>query len=219
MEKKTHPKFKRPNVGKCRPRLDDKWRRPRGMDNKQKREKESSGAVPKIGYGQHGVLKNRHPTGLYEVLVHNAKQLDEIKEKAVRIASGVGKRKREEISKKAKELGLAVLNDGKKRKPKREKPEGKKKKKQKKEGKKPEERPKEEPRKDEEKKPQAKEEMKKEPKKEEEMKPKPQKKEEGKENPKNEMEENAEPKGEEKKEEVKEAPENEETPKEESKPS
>lgn len=52
------------------------------------------------------------PSGYEEVLVYNPKDLEKIdpKRQAARIASRVGRRKRQEILEKAEELGIVVLN-------------------------------------------------------------------------------------------------------------
>jgi large subunit ribosomal protein L32e len=52
-----------------------------------------------------------HPSGFREILVHNVKELENADEKtAVKIAHTVGKRKRQNILKKAEEKKVKVLN-------------------------------------------------------------------------------------------------------------
>ncbi|MCD6458190.1 MAG: 50S ribosomal protein L32e [Thermoproteales archaeon] len=94
-------------------RLGDKWKRPKGLDNKIKREKKGFPARVKIGYRKPKLVRGFHPCGMVEALVHNAKELVDLNPDihAIRISSRVGKLKKSEIVKKAKELGFKVLNE------------------------------------------------------------------------------------------------------------
>ncbi|MEM7826253.1 MAG: 50S ribosomal protein L32e [Candidatus Aenigmatarchaeota archaeon] len=93
-------------------RLKPAWRRPRGMHSKIRIRKKSKIKMPNIGWGAPKNLRYLHPSGFKEVLVHNPKDLEKIdpKTQAARIASSVGKKKRQEILKKAEELKIKVLN-------------------------------------------------------------------------------------------------------------
>ena len=109
----VHPKFKRPNVGRSsRSRLKDVWRKPRGIDNKQRVHIKYMGESPSIGWRGKRKERGFHPSGLKEVLVSNVSSVRALKGSnvALRIAATVGKRKREEIMKTAQELNLKVLN-------------------------------------------------------------------------------------------------------------
>ena len=70
--------------------------------------------VVSIGYRSPKATRGVHPSGLTEVLVNNPRDLEGIDglRQAVRIASGVGKRKREQIIARTKELNIKVLNVG-----------------------------------------------------------------------------------------------------------
>jgi large subunit ribosomal protein L32e len=111
--KRKHPKFFRQNYGRTdRKRISDSWRKPRGVDNKKRIKLKSAGALPEIGWRNPREVRHLHPSGLREVLVRNVQELSRVKNgMAVRIASGVGRKKREEIVRKAKELNLKVLNE------------------------------------------------------------------------------------------------------------
>lgn len=87
----------------------DKWRKPRGIDLDRGLE---HGYTPKIGYKTKSEIRGIHPSGYSEVRVENIKQLENInsKKEAVKIGSTVGKRKRNEIIKKANEKGIWILN-------------------------------------------------------------------------------------------------------------
>lgn len=86
-----------------------KWRKPRGIDTKRKKE---NGASPRPGYGSLAETKSIHPSGFREILIANPKQLAKVQKEntAVRILGTVGQKKRREIVKQANTLGIHVLN-------------------------------------------------------------------------------------------------------------
>ncbi|MEM3030713.1 MAG: eL32 family ribosomal protein [Candidatus Micrarchaeia archaeon] len=113
MRKRTHPRFQQQNYGrKGRSRVKAAWRKPRGIDNKKRLKRASAGAEPNIGWRNPRPLRGLHPSGLLEVLVSNAAALRGLdgKRHAVRIAAGVGGRKRAALAAAARQLGLRVLN-------------------------------------------------------------------------------------------------------------
>jgi len=93
-------------------RLKKRWRKPRGSTSKLRRHMKPKGLRPLIGYRKPKEARFLHPSGLREVLVFNEKVLGKIdtKKDAVKIGSSVGKRKRQDILKKAEELKIKVLN-------------------------------------------------------------------------------------------------------------
>jgi len=93
-------------------RLGKKWRRPRGMHSKLRRHEKSKGKMPSPSYGRKVEFRGLHPSGFKEVLVYNPNDLLRVntQKEAVRIAHAVGKKKRNEILKKAEELKIKVLN-------------------------------------------------------------------------------------------------------------
>lgn len=109
--KRKKPEFLRQNWFRF-PKLGEKWRRPKGRHSKLRRHEKGKGFLPKPGYRSPKLVRGLHASGLEEVRVFNPKELEGLNPKthAVRIASQVGKKKRLEIMKKAKELGLRVLN-------------------------------------------------------------------------------------------------------------
>jgi len=66
----------------------------------------------KVGYRRKREDRGLHPSGIREVLVYNPRELENLMpdEVAVRIASGVGGKKREQIEAEAASIGLRVLN-------------------------------------------------------------------------------------------------------------
>src|SRR3989338_650378 len=113
--KRKHPKFLRPNFGRSsRSRIKKAWRRQRGIDNKKRLKIAYMGASPSIGNGQPSEIMYFHPIGMPEALVHSLSELTNLKGVAVRIASGVGRKKRLELIKMAESMKLPVLNKEKK---------------------------------------------------------------------------------------------------------
>ncbi len=93
-------------------RLDESWRRPRGLDSKMRLRRKGWPLSPNVGYRSPKELRGLHPSGYREVLVRNVKELENLDPEiyAVRIAHTVGERKAIEISSRAGELGLTILN-------------------------------------------------------------------------------------------------------------
>lgn len=106
-------KFIREEYNKYK-RLKSKWRKPYGNQSKLRMHKGRKRTV-EVGFRGPAEVRGFHPSGLEEVLVYNLKQLEGLKEKAVRIAATVGKRKKVEIVEKAKQLKLKVINPGQKK--------------------------------------------------------------------------------------------------------
>ena len=93
-------------------RIDTPWRKPKGIDNHMRLSVKGWPHLVKIGYRVPKKVRGLHPSGLHDVLVHNLSELNTLSPSvdAARIAAGVGKRKRIEMAKRAKELGIRVLN-------------------------------------------------------------------------------------------------------------
>ena len=104
-------KFRRDGFGK-KPQISDSWRRPRGLHNKQRRQKKAKGAHPTPGYGSPVLVRGMHPSGFLEVRVFTPDELIGIDPAcyAIRIGATVGGRKRAIILEKANSAGLKVLN-------------------------------------------------------------------------------------------------------------
>jgi large subunit ribosomal protein L32e len=109
--KRKKPEFARPESWRYT-RLKENWRRPRGLDNKVRKNVKGWPPLVRAGYRGPKVARGLHPSGYREVLVHNAEELKEIdpKTQAIRIAHTVGKRKRAKIITEARKRKLTILN-------------------------------------------------------------------------------------------------------------
>lgn len=123
-QKKKRPKFARQELT-FRTRIDDVWRKPRGIDSKQAEEKRGKGCLPKVGYKSPNLVLGLHPTGYKPVTVHNVNDISKLDNKieAAMISAAVGRKKRNEIIKTANEKKIVILNPRKGEIP--EKPERK----------------------------------------------------------------------------------------------
>lgn len=109
---RKRPRFIRMNYWYLK-RLPDSWRNPsRSLDNKIRLQKKGYPAKVKVGYRGPSLVRGLHPSGFREVLVDSPRDLEEIdpSTQAIRIASAVGRRKRVEIIRRARELGIRILN-------------------------------------------------------------------------------------------------------------
>ncbi len=90
----------------------DEWRKPQGGQSKLRRHFGYRWNLPSVGYRGPREVRGLHPSGFQEVLIHNERQLEGLDpgKQAVRIAHGVGSRKRELIEKACDDKGLRVLN-------------------------------------------------------------------------------------------------------------
>jgi large subunit ribosomal protein L32e len=96
-------------------RLAERWRKPKGKDNKMRKQKSGVPAIVKVGYRGPRVSRGLHPSGYSDNIIHNVNELIRLdpKKDAARLAHTVGKRKRVGLIAKASELGIKVLNAGK----------------------------------------------------------------------------------------------------------
>lgn len=110
-QKSKKPTFKRTDSHKKK-KLDENWRRPRGLQSKLRKRIASKGAVVQVGYGSPRAVRGLHPSGFEDVLVRNLDDLQLIDPacQAVRIARTVGVRKRRVIEEVAKNREIKILN-------------------------------------------------------------------------------------------------------------
>ena len=93
-------------------KLKENWRRPRGLDNKMRRKIKGWPPTVSTGYKGPKIARRLHPSGCWEVLVHNVKEIAAIdpKTQAARIAHTVGNKKRTQIIAEAKKSKVVILN-------------------------------------------------------------------------------------------------------------
>jgi large subunit ribosomal protein L32e len=93
-------------------RLAPSWRKPKGIDNHQRKQKRGWPALVKIGYRGPKIARGLHPSGYMDNLVYNLKDLEKLDPKTdgIRFGHSVGKRKRLEIITKAKEMNFKIFN-------------------------------------------------------------------------------------------------------------
>ena len=111
-QKKATPSFRRTEWFRYKRLSRSGWRKPHGMDNKQRRNYKYRGSLVRVGHGKVSAASGLHPSGFEEVMIHNAAELDQMdaETQAARVGATVGGRKRENIHSRADELGIRVLN-------------------------------------------------------------------------------------------------------------
>jgi len=116
--KSKRPKFRRQESWRYK-RVSQVWRRPDGVDSKMRRKIKGWPKSVEIGYRGPKKARNLHPSGYEEILVRNVDDLANVDPKiqAVRIAHTVGMRKRAEISLRAGERHIYIVNPLPKEKP------------------------------------------------------------------------------------------------------
>merc|ERR1711988_1054779 len=90
------------------------WRRPRGIDSRQRRKFKGLTQLVHIGYGSDKKTRHRLPSGFYKFTISNTKELELLlmqnRKYAAEIAHNVSARKRKEIVERANQLNIRVLN-------------------------------------------------------------------------------------------------------------
>lgn len=95
-------------------RIRENWRRPTGVSNKMRRRQRGWPKTVSIGYKTPSDLRHLHPSGLREVMVHRAADLEKLDPKTyiARIGHAVGDKKRVAIVDRARELEIKIANPG-----------------------------------------------------------------------------------------------------------
>ena len=111
-QKKSTPVFQRTEWFRYKRLSRSGWRKPKGMDNKQRRNYKYRSSLVRVGHGKVAAARGLHPSGLREIMVHNPNDLEVIdpETEAARVGKTVGGRKRERIHIRADELGIRILN-------------------------------------------------------------------------------------------------------------
>jgi large subunit ribosomal protein L32e len=113
MIKKEHPKFVVPNFGEKRhKRVQYRWRKQRGIDNKKRIKRSGYGAVPNIGYKNNDSIRGLRQEGRRSILINNRKELEaaDSKDAVFVFAHSLSRKTRLELQKIADAKGLDVAN-------------------------------------------------------------------------------------------------------------
>lgn len=114
MAEKKKPKFLRRTSNRYAKlgkgvKKNQKWRKPTGRDNKMREKRKGYPSVVQVGYKTdkifRGSLNKKQP-----IMIMNVKDLNKIKESGIAIVGSVGKKKKLEIAKKAKEMKIEIYN-------------------------------------------------------------------------------------------------------------
>ena len=101
-----HTKHKYSKLG-LRRKKKQVWRRPTGRDNKMREQRRGKPALVAIGYSsdkkERGKIENKTP-----IIIRNISQMEKIKKDQIAILANIGKKKKIEIAKKAKELKVEI---------------------------------------------------------------------------------------------------------------
>jgi large subunit ribosomal protein L32e len=91
---------------------DDAWRRPRGLQSKQRRHYGYRAKIVRVGYRSPAKVRGLVPSGFKPVLVRTSRDLNGIDgdHEAAVIARTVGTRRRLVLEEEARKLGIRVLN-------------------------------------------------------------------------------------------------------------
>jgi len=91
---------------------DEAWRRPRGLQSKQRRHYGYRAKVVRIGYRSPARVRGLTPSGFRPILVRTRDELDglDARRDAAVIARAVGTRRRLVLEEEARRLGIRVLN-------------------------------------------------------------------------------------------------------------
>ncbi|MAG74339.1 MAG: 50S ribosomal protein L32e [Euryarchaeota archaeon] len=109
---KKQPKFRRQEWFRYYRLSRTGWRKPKGLQSKQRLNMKYRTPMARVGYGKISSVRGLHSSGFEDILVNNPTDLDGLdpERQAVRISASVGNRKRAKIHDRADDLGLRVLN-------------------------------------------------------------------------------------------------------------
>ena len=109
--KSRKPEFIRQDNPK-RMKLNDKWRKPKGIHSKIRHHFKGRRKMPSPGYKSPAAVKGMHATGLKIIRISSPEEVSRINKNSegIIIAKSVGVRKRLEILKKSREINVQVLN-------------------------------------------------------------------------------------------------------------
>lgn len=105
------PKFRRQGYG-IYPRINDKWRRPRGRHSKQRHQMAGHAKKVKPGFRTNKIVRGIHNSGLIPVVIHTVAHIPLLKKDihGAIIGKSVGNRKKLTILNELKKHGIKVIN-------------------------------------------------------------------------------------------------------------
>ncbi len=109
MNKPKKPQFRTQNSLRIKRLSSARYRRPKGLHSKIRLNKKGNPKLPSSGYRAPKEIRFAHD-GVHAALVSSLSQLESISEKAIIVASSVGKRKKLEIVNAAASKNLRILN-------------------------------------------------------------------------------------------------------------
>ena len=114
---KRHKRFTRHEHEDYPGKLATSWRRPRGIDSRVRRQFRGNKPLVKIGYGTKRSHRHILPSGFKKLLVRCPADIEMLlmnnRVYAAEIAACIGQKKRNQILRRAKELNVRVINEGK----------------------------------------------------------------------------------------------------------
>lgn len=95
-------------------KIAERWRRPRGIDNKMRNNEKGWPRVANVGWGGPAAVRGLHPSGKEEQMVYNVADLEQVNPEThvARIGGSVGGKKKAAILEEAGKRGIRVLNSG-----------------------------------------------------------------------------------------------------------
>ena len=110
---KKKPSFRRVESWRYK-RVNDPWRKARGIDSQTRKKKKSGVKSPTIGYRTPKKVRGLHPSGYIEVNVSNIQDLDNLNKKkhAINISGKLGAKKRITLLDYCQKRGFKILNLG-----------------------------------------------------------------------------------------------------------
>ena len=95
-------------------KVKESWRKPKGIDGRQRRKFKGTGKQVNIGYGSNKKTKHVLPNGFYKFVVSNVKDLEMLmmnnRRYCAEIAHNVSSLKRKAIVDRAEQLNIRVTN-------------------------------------------------------------------------------------------------------------
>lgn len=107
--KSKKPTFTRQDTHKKK-RLNEGWRRPKGHQSKMRLNTKGYNRCVRIGWGSPKAAYGLNRQGYRELTVYNVKDLDQIKDEAAIISSGVGRKNKIEIVKACIDKKIKITN-------------------------------------------------------------------------------------------------------------